>query len=111
MSEQLNEILARIHAEVSAASAERPHLNIPMEDLRLLIQSFEILHSEREELRRRVDQHEDVMEAVTVFIEAYRDKYKNYGSGGVRPSAVLRREVWRIWAAMNGHIVVNDSDF
>ncbi|KGD85898.1 hypothetical protein [Rhizobium sp. YS-1r] len=111
MSEQLNEVLARIRAEVSADSSERPHLSVPMEDLRLLIQSFEILHSEREQLRRKMDQHADVMEAVTVFIEAYRDKYKNYGSGGVRPSAVLRREVWRIWAAMNGHVVVADSDF
>ena len=108
---ELHEVLARIRAEVSAEQAERPHLSVPMEDLRLLIQSIEILHSEREELRRRVDQHADVMEAVTVFIEAYRDKYKNYGSGGVRPSAVLRREVWRIWAAMHGHVVVTDSSF
>ncbi|MGK6315338.1 hypothetical protein [Neorhizobium sp. DT-125] len=111
MNDQLNEIIARIRAEVTAGSAERPHLSVPTEDLRLLVQSFEILHSEREELRRRVDQHADVMEAVVVFIEAYRDKYKNYGSGGVRPSAVLRREVWRIWAAMHGHAIVTDSSF
>ena len=111
MSEQLNEILDRLRAEVSAASAERPHLSIPMEDLRLLVQTFEILHSEREELRRQVIQHDDVMEAVTTFIEAYRQKYSNYSSGGVRPSAVLRREVRMIWAAMHGHAVATDSSF
>ncbi len=111
MSERLNEVLARIRAEVSAAAAERPHLNLATEDLRLLIESLEALHAEREELRRRLELHEDVMAAVTTFIEAYREKYRNYSSGGVRPSAVLRREVRMIWAAMNGHAVATDTSF
>ncbi|MBP2560432.1 hypothetical protein J2T08_001105 [Neorhizobium galegae] len=111
MSEQLNEIIARIRVEVSAGSAERAHVAVPMEDLRLLVQSFETLHSEREELRRRAELHADVIEAVTVFIDAYRDKYKNYGSGGVRPSAVLRHEVWRVYAAIRGLPIANDSMF
>lgn len=111
MNDQLYDIIARIRAEVSADSLERPHLSVPVEDLRLLVQSFEILHSEKEELRRKVEQHADVIEAVAVFIEAYRDKYKNYGSGGVRPSAVLRREVWRVYAAMHGLNIATDTMF
>ncbi|OHV76042.1 hypothetical protein LCM4573_15485 [Rhizobium sp. LCM 4573] len=111
MSERFNDVLARIRADVNAATADLPHLTIPMEDLRLLIQNLETLHSEREELRRKIDQHNDVIEAVAVFIEAYREKYRNYSSGGVRPSAVLRREVRMIWAAMNGHAVATDSSF
>lgn len=111
MSTQLSEIIARIRVEVTAGSAERPHVAVPMEDLRLLVQTLEILHSEKEELRRRAEQHADMVEAVTVFMEAYRDKYKNYGSGGIRPSAVLRHEVWRVYAAMRGLPIVNDSMF
>ncbi|MDR6815392.1 hypothetical protein J2X76_000546 [Neorhizobium sp. 2083] len=111
MSDQLNEIIARIRAEVTAGSAERAHVVMSMEDLRLLVQSFEILNSEKAELRRRAELHADVIEAVTVFMEAYRDKYKNYGSGGIRPSAVLRHEVWRVYAAMRGLPIANDSMF
>lgn len=111
MNDQLNEIIARIRAEVAAGSADRSHVAMSTEDLRLLVQSFEILRSEREELRRRAELHADVIEAVRVFMEAYRDKYKNYGSGGVRPSAVLRHEVWRVYAAMRGLPIANDSMF
>ncbi|WP_105427915.1 hypothetical protein [Neorhizobium tomejilense] len=111
MSDQLNDIIARLRAEVIADSSEYPHVNVPLEDLRLIVQSFEILHAEKEALRRRVEQHAEVVEAVEVFIAAYRDKYKNYGNGGVRPSAVLRREVRMIWAAMNGHVLATDSTF
>ena len=111
MNEQLSEIIARIRAEVTVGSADRSHVAMSMEDLRLLVQSFEILHAEKEALRRRVEQHAEVVEAVEVFIAAYRDKYKNYGNGGVRPSAVLRREVRMIWAAMNGHVLATDSTF
>lgn len=111
MNDQLNEIIARIRAEVAAASADRSHVAMSMEDLLLLVQNFESLRSEREELRRRAELHADVIEAVRVFMEAYRDKYKNYGSGGVRPSAVLRHEVWRVYAAMRGLPIANDSMF
>ncbi len=111
MSEQLNDIIARLRAEVISDSSERPHLSVPLEDLRLIVQSFEILHAEKEALRRRAEQHAEIVEAVEIFITAYRDKYKNYGSGGVRPSAVLRREVRMIWAAMNGHVLATESTF
>ncbi|CDN53099.1 Hypothetical protein RG1141_CH07390 [Neorhizobium galegae bv. officinalis bv. officinalis str. HAMBI 1141] len=111
MNDQLNEIIARIRAEVAAGSADRSHVAMSMEDLLLLVQNFESLRSEREELRRRAELHADVIEAVRVFMEAYRDKYKNYGSGGVRPSAVLRHEVWRVYAAMRGLPIANDSMF
>lgn len=111
MNDPLIDILARLRAEVSAESSERPHLSVSMEDLRLIVQSFEILHSEKEALRRKAEQHVEVVEAVEVFIAAYRDKYKNYGSGGIRPSAVLRREVRMIWAAMNGHAIASEGTF
>jgi hypothetical protein len=111
MNEQLNEIIARIRTEVSTDSALRPHLTVPMEELRVLLQSLEMLHSEKEELRRKAEQQAEVLEAVEVFIAAYRDKYKNYGSGGIRPSAVFRREVRMIWAAMNGRHVATEMSF
>lgn len=111
MNDRLEEIITRIRVEVSGDLSEKPNLSVSVEDLRHILQSLEILFSEKEELRRKAEQHSDVIQAVEVFIAAYRDKYKNYAGGGIRPSAVLRREVRMIWAAMNGHLIATDTSF
>ncbi|MFN7103726.1 MAG: hypothetical protein ACK4N1_14010, partial [Pseudorhizobium sp.] len=87
---------ARLRAHAGTAGADTA--TVAVSDLRLLIERCEALERDHDHLQRRADKALAMLDAATVFLKAYGEKYRNFASGGIRPTAILQNEVKVMWA-------------
>ncbi len=93
--ERLRIVLADQDRETGSQAA------LPLAELRSLLERVEALQDENEELRRRAAKGGEMLDAASNFLEAYGRKYRNLAGGGMRPTAILFREVELMWAIHN----------
>jgi hypothetical protein len=67
-------------------------------DFQALLERYEALQRENDTLRRQAAKGAEMLDAAAIFLKAYGDKYRNFVSGGIRPTAILHREVKVMWA-------------
>ena len=103
MTDKTTQIIERLHAELGDRDGERPagsEVTIAAADARLLLTHLGELKRDKEELRRQAARGSEMIDAASLFLKAYGEKYRNFASGGIRPTAILLNEVKVMWAVL-----------
>ena len=96
MNDGSEELTTRVRAET--AGMPEASAAVAASDFQALLERYEALQRENETLRRQAAKGAEMLDAATIFLKAYGDKYRNFVSGGIRPTAILHREVKVMWA-------------
>jgi hypothetical protein len=96
MSNTHHDAAARLRDQVQTAGADTAV--VAVSDIRLLLDRCEALERDHDHLQRRAAKALAMLDAATVFLKAYGEKYRNFASGGIRPTAILQSEVKVMWA-------------
>ena len=96
MNDRYEELATRLRAQIDK-TAESP-ATVAAADVQVLLERFEALRQENDSLRKQAAKGAEMLDAAAVFLKAYGDKYRNFMSGGIRPTAILHREVRVMWA-------------
>jgi hypothetical protein len=83
---------------VETAGKTEPSAAVAAADFQALLERYEALQRENDALRRQAAKGAEMLDAAAIFLTAYGDKYRNFVSGGIRPTAILHREVKVMWA-------------
>lgn len=108
MQDTMSGAVLRLRAAVDDATEAT--VAIPVADLRLLLERQEALEREQQELRRKAAKGAEMLDAATIFLKAYGEKYRNFASGGIRPTAILQSEVKVMWAVFNEFRGLTESE-
>jgi|GEM_PF-1467675 len=79
-------------------------------EIRLLLERCEALEREKDDMLRRSAKAMEMLDAATIFLKAYGEKYRNFASGGIRPTAILQSEVKVMWAVFNEFRGMTESE-
>lgn len=96
MSHTHHDAVARLRATAETAGADTA--TVATSDIRLLLERCEALERDHDHLQRRAAKALAMLDAATVFLKAYGEKYRNFARGGIRPTAILQSEVKVMWA-------------
>ena len=83
---------------VETAGTPEPSATVAAADFQALLERYEALQRENDTLRRQAAKGTEMLDAAAIFLKAYGDKYRNFVGGGIRPTAILHREVKVMWA-------------
>ena len=108
MSQTHQEAAARVRAHLDKTDAAPATLDVS--DIRLLLERVEKLERDHEDLQRRSAKAMEMLDAATVFLKAYGEKYRNFASGGIRPTAILQSEVKIMWAIFKEFRMLTESE-
>lgn len=108
MNDDTKDIAARLRAEIENAAA--PSAAVASSDVQALLERYEALQRENQDLRRQAVKGSEMLDAAAVFLKAYGDKYLNLVSGGIRPTAILRSEVKVMWAVFKDIRGLTEAD-
>ena len=108
MSTTHQEAVIRLREQVETSSGGT--VAVEVSEIRLLLERCEALEREKEDLQRRSAKAMEMLDAATIFLKAYGEKYRNFASGGIRPTAILQSEVKVMWAVFNEFRGMTESE-
>ncbi len=100
MSNQFAKLIERLRVETAGYNDGQPDsdANITLSDAHMLLACIDELKSENLKLRQQAQRGREMCDAASSFLKAYGEKYRNFASGGMRPTAILLNEVKVMWA-------------
>src|SRR3546814_13260633 len=96
MNDETKDIIERLRAGFADQAGDDAQTSVAVTitaaGASLLLARLDELQNHNEELRRRAVKGNEMIDAAASFLAAYRKKYRNFGGGGMRPTANRHNE-------------------